>query len=175
MATALAAPPARPTAPATPTRPPLPPAALRPPAGPLQPPRPSSRPVPPLPWPAASRPSRPGGRPPRHSSDAELAAQRFATVCLEVLNGFRPMAHLRRLIEPRGFEMAACGIRRRAAGARTAQTNMVRIRRIRVCEPVQGVAEASVVFSRDGLAWSMAIRLERRQQRWLCTVAQTLG
>jgi hypothetical protein len=186
MATALAVPPTRPWAPVRPTT------ARRPPAGPVQPPRPQG--LRPLPQPPGAPPlAGPGAVPPpeaaplaaparQRSSDAELAARRFATVCLEVLNGYRPMAHLRRLVDPRGFEMIACGIRRRAydpGPARPAGPPMrpprVQIRRIRVCEPALGVAEASVVYSRGGLAWSMAIRLELRHRRWLCTVAQTLG
>lgn len=177
MATALLVPATSTTAP---TRPPFAPATTRPQpghqptrpphGGPAQPARPQSSP---------SHANRPPGSQGRGASDAEIATHRFALVCLEVLNGFRPLSHLRRLVEPRGFEAAAAGIEARrhvgTADHAAAARAMIQIRRIRVCEPAQGVAEASVVFSREGLAWSMAIRLEHRRQRWLCTVAHTLG
>jgi hypothetical protein len=124
------------------------------------------------------RPLPPGAVATPAPGEAELVVRRFAVACVEVLNGFRPLAHLRRVVEPRRFEPVATGLRGRCAPpGRPAGDPAARIhiRRIRVCEPARGVAEASVVFGQDGLAWAMALRFERREGRWLCTIAHTLG
>ena len=44
--------------------------------------------------------------------------------------------------------------------------------RIRVCEPVDGVAEVSAVAHRGGRAHAVAARLEGIDGRWRCTVLQ---
>src|SRR5687768_640702 len=69
----------------------------------------------PLPHQLALDWSRPVERSPRHpapppvrrtvvtgaSAEARLAVRRFVSTCVEVLNGHRPAAHLRRLSQPR--------------------------------------------------------------------------
>ena len=75
-----------------------------------------------LEWPSNSRPAPvpPVQSPPAvagASGDAKLAVRRFVRLCVEVLNGFRPAAHLRRLSLPsNAAEVVAQGL----AGARRA-------------------------------------------------------
>jgi hypothetical protein len=42
-------------------------------------------------------------------------------------------------------------------------------RRVRVCEPRPGAAEAMAVLSQANRDWAVAFRLERRGTAWLCT------
>jgi hypothetical protein len=50
----------------------------------------------------------------------------------------------------------------------------VALRRLRVCEPRRGVAEAAAVLHANGRAWALAVRLEQRRGRWLCTAVRTV-
>jgi hypothetical protein len=43
---------------------------------------------------------------------------------------------------------------------------------VRVCEPVDGVAEISAVARRSGRAHAVAARLEGLDGRWRCTAVQ---
>jgi hypothetical protein len=57
-------------------------------------------------------------------------------------------------------------------GGRANQTgpgDRVQVRRVQICEAVDGVAEIAVVLARRDRVWAMALRLERRRGRWLCT------
>jgi Family of unknown function (DUF6459) len=47
--------------------------------------------------------------------------------------------------------------------------NRVRLRRLHVCEPLPGIAEAAVVLETGDRCWAMAFRLERNRGNWLCT------
>src|SRR6266508_367681 len=126
-----------------------------------------------------------GGRsparcPPEHppaSGDAQGAAHRFVEACAEVLNGYRPIAHLRPHTRPVDFAALVDHLTRRAVrvhkAGRTGQAR-VAVRRVRVCEPRPGIAEvAAVLDHRDG-SWAMAVRLERRRDRWTCTSLQVI-
>jgi hypothetical protein len=44
----------------------------------------------------------------------------------------------------------------------------VTVRRVQVCEPIEGVAEVAAVLARRDHVWAIAVRLERRQERWFC-------
>jgi Family of unknown function (DUF6459) len=48
------------------------------------------------------------------------------------------------------------------------------IRKIHVGEPLEGVAEVAVVLTRQERVWAMALRLEDRQGRWICTALEVL-
>jgi hypothetical protein len=115
------------------------------------------------------------------SGDARLAVRRFVSMCVEVLNGYRPAAHLRRLSLP--TEAAAvvaqgvAGARRVAELRRAAHTTDRRARRPgpvaviggRLCEPRSGAVEAAVLLVTGERTWAMALRLELRQQTWAAT------
>ncbi|MDR7279151.1 Rv3235 family protein [Catenuloplanes atrovinosus] len=119
------------------------------------------------------------------SGEARGAAHRFLTRALEILNGYRPVGHLRAssalLATPtilRGADTALRTIARlrRAAGLPPvagrrplAAEARVRPRRLRVCEPRPGVAEASAVLTTAGRTWALAYRLELLHGRWLAT------
>ncbi|HEX6497834.1 MAG TPA: Rv3235 family protein [Micromonosporaceae bacterium] len=121
-------------------------------------------------------PTRPVTPPP---SEGRQAAQRFVRACVEVLNGYRPAAHLRAMVEPASFSSVAdqlTGGRRapsRATGGPSGAPP-VRVRRMRVCEPRAGVAEAAVVLGRGELAWAVALRFERRPDGWRCAFVQVV-
>jgi hypothetical protein len=54
----------------------------------------------------------------------------------------------------------------------TQGTGPLLIGRVRVCEPVDGVAEVSAVARRAGRAHAVAARLEGIDGRWRCTALQ---
>lgn len=119
------------------------------------------------------------------SAEARNAVRRFLGICLEILNGYRPAGQLRPLAGPAEAaavidQVSAAVARvtelRRAAGrpARTVrpEANPVRVRRLRVCEPRPGAAEATAVLLTAGRTWALAFRLERRDGTWAATVAR---
>lgn len=110
------------------------------------------------------------GREEPHSGHA--AVRRFASICSEVINGYRPISHLRPLTRPARLsdvteQLLRCtkGTQRSASGRQN-----IKIRRIRVFEPVPGVAEAAIVLDYGGWCLAMAVRMERTQHGWQCCV-----
>ncbi|WP_433797419.1 Rv3235 family protein [Actinoplanes sp. CA-252034] len=111
------------------------------------------------------------------SGDAKLAVRRFVRLCVEVLNGFRPAAHLRRLALPsHAAEVVAQGLAgaRRAADLRrtrqaTARRPPVAVIKVVLCEPRAGAVEAAVTLVTGDRTWAMAFRLELHQQTWAAT------
>jgi hypothetical protein len=108
-------------------------------------------------------------------------------MCVEVLNGYRPAAHLRRLALP----MEAAGVvaqgvsgarrvaelRRAARGGgsrRAMRPGPVAVLRIRLCEPRPGAVEAAVLLITGERTWAMAVRLELHQQNWAATVLRLI-
>lgn len=80
------------------------------------------------------------------SPDTRAAVQRFLTVCVEVLNGFRPAHHLRALSDP----LAAVEVIEAMAEAARQVRSMsgrVRVRKVRLCEPRSGVVEIAAVVT----------------------------
>jgi hypothetical protein len=114
------------------------------------------------------------------SPDAWHAALRFLDRCQEILNGYRPVSHIRQMSVPmeaqRILEHVAAVARRTARLPRQAQPGgrpgdrlaTVARRRVHVCEPRPGVAEAMAVLSQASRSWAVAFRLERRGTAWLC-------
>ncbi|HEX5540732.1 MAG TPA: Rv3235 family protein [Micromonospora sp.] len=144
----------------------------RPPGGP----RPSRRrppaPLDPLPLPPAALATA--------GPEARQAARRFLVTCLEILNGHRPVSHIR-LLSGRGEAASVVAnltagldrlilLRRRPPHRRAP----VALRRMRVCEPRTGVAEAAAVLGTGGRSWAIALRLERRQGTWVATALRVL-
>jgi hypothetical protein len=144
------------------------PAGVRPPgSAPLR----GRRPAPPVGPPQASVAA---------SMEARRAAHRFLTTCLEIFNGYRTVAHIRPLTN-RGElheviqQLSAAlerltVLRRRAVGRR----QPVRLRRVRVCEPRSGAAEAAAVLDIGGHVWAAAFRVERRHGSWVATAFRLL-
>ena len=130
-------------------------------------------------------PHRPGPRPrpdtgPRHREadfgptwssrtdlpDAKEAGRRLITTALEALAGRRPMAQLQPLTTFGVFASVSNG--RRPAWCAGGRAPLV-VSTVRVCEPVDGVAEISAVARRNGRAHAVAARLEGLDGRWRCT------
>jgi len=117
------------------------------------------------------------------SGDAKLAVRRFVGTCVEVLNGYRPPAHLRRLalpVEAAGVvAQAVAGARRVAELRRTVRPGARRagpvgVLRLRLCEPRPGAVEATVLLVTGERTWAMALRLELHQQAWAATVLRLI-
>jgi hypothetical protein len=121
------------------------------------------------------------------SGAAHLAVRRFVGMCVEVLNGYRPAAHLRRLALPREaagvVAQGLAGARRVAelrrasgrAGHRHARRpGPVAVLKFRLCEPRPGAVEACVLLVTGERTWAMMLRLEVHQQGWAATVLQLI-
>ncbi len=116
------------------------------------------------------------------SPEARHAAGRFARACLEILNGYRPVAHVRSLARPTTahtlVEQLFDALRRMpvtpAIPRRQQQPELVRLRHLRISEPAPGVVEAAAALGTDARTWAMAFRLEHTSTRWLGTVLQVL-
>ena len=119
------------------------------------------------------------------SADARLAVRRFISSCVEVLNGYRPAAHLRRLAQPReAATVVAQGVTaaHRVAEARRGAGSPLRARRpapvavikVSLCEPRPGAVEAAAVLMIGDRTWAMAIRLELHDDVWLATVMRLI-
>jgi hypothetical protein len=114
------------------------------------------------------------------TDEARRAAHRFLTFCLEIVNGYRPVGHVRPRVDP--GELSTVTARLTSAAQRLARPGQrprpgdtVRPRRVRVCEPRPGVAEVAAVLHRDGRCWAMAFRLERRQDgHWIARTVELL-
>jgi hypothetical protein len=88
---------------------------------------------------------------------------------LEVMAGRRPVTQLRPVTTPGLFGALSGGRRPRWCAESTAP---LVLGRVHVCEPVDGVAEVSVVARRAGRAHAVAARLEGLDGRWRCTALQ---
>ncbi|MBG0563112.1 hypothetical protein I4J89_16810 [Actinoplanes sp. NEAU-A11] len=148
----------------------------------------TARQLPPASAPSGDQPA-PAPAPPvlaGASSDAKLAVRRFVHLCVEVLNGYRPAAHLRRLALPaEAADVVAeglAGARRvaelrnasRAAGRRTRRPVPVAVLRLRLCEPRPGAVEAAVALVTGERTWAMALRMELHQQSWAATTLRLI-
>jgi hypothetical protein len=155
----------------------------------------------------AAPPGPVSGSPPRAGTGGQ-AAYRYVGLCVEVLEGFRPASHLRRLTLAAAFDAVTQQLARPAArtghqsseapvsggtvtrpgpragtGAPRGATgrsgggkapDRLRLRRLWIGEPSEGVVEAAAVLGRADRAWALALRLERRDDMWLCTDLQVV-
>ena len=118
------------------------------------------------------------------SGEARLAVRRFVTMCVEVLNGYRPATHLRLLSLPKeapgvvAQAVAGTGrvaeLRRIRGATRTTDRRgrgpaPVGVVRLHLCEPRHGAVEAAVLLVTGDRTWAMALRLELHQQVWRAT------
>lgn len=98
--------------------------------------------------------------------DPRVWARRLVTAVLEVQAGTRPPVQLARYLDERVY--AALGRARR-----TTQPS-ARLRSVRICEPDDGVVEATALVERAGRCAAIALRLEGVNGRWVCTVFEAL-
>jgi hypothetical protein len=121
------------------------------------------------------------------SAEARLAVRRFVGTCVEVLNGYRPAAHLRRLSQPREaatvVAQGLAGVRRvtaarqeRAAGRapRHRRPAPAAVVRLQLCEPREGAVEAAAVLVIGDKTHAMAFRLEVQNETWLATALRLI-
>ena len=99
---------------------------------------------------------------------------KLAQAVVEVVSGQRPAPQLIRHTAPSIYSVIArqalVAGRRRAPGARRPAV----VRRVRLCEPADGIVEACAVVVSHGRVRALAMRLEGLDGRWLVT-ALTLG
>lgn len=103
-------------------------------------------------------------------------AARMAASLLEVMTGVRPAPQVVRWTSPEVYAVVArrgALVARRAATARaTGARHRVVVRRVRVCEPADGVAEASVVVQHGPRVRAVALRLVGQDGKWRVTALQ---
>ncbi|MEV6299550.1 Rv3235 family protein [Actinoplanes sp. NPDC051861] len=140
------------------------------------------------PEPDTGQPERPAAPPvvAGASHDAKLAVRRFVHMCVEVLNGYRPAGHLRRLALPsEAAHVVAEGLAgarrvtemrnaRRPGTRRPLRPAPVAVLRLRLCEPRPGAVEAAVALVTGQRTWAMALRMELHQQSWSATVLRLI-
>jgi hypothetical protein len=103
-------------------------------------------------------------------------------MCVEVLNGYRPATHLRRLSLPTEaagvVAQGVAGARRiaelRHADRRVRRPGPVGVLRVMLCEPRAGAVEAAVLLITGERTWAMAFRLELHQQKWAATALRLI-
>ncbi|MGY1835140.1 Rv3235 family protein [Blastococcus sp. SYSU DS0510] len=100
---------------------------------------------------------------------AAAAARRLVTTALEALVGRRPLTQVQPLASTGVY--AALSSRRPPRWCTEGSAPVV-VGPVRVCEPVDGVAEVSAVVHRAGRAHAVAARLEGMDGRWRCTALQ---
>jgi hypothetical protein len=116
-------------------------------------------------------------------SDAEVRAWagRLAQAVVECLAGRRPVSQLVRWTAPdvyRDLERRVRLVReattRSPAALRTPATDRLRpqVRSVHVCRPSATAAEVAVHVRHGARSRAVALRMERRDDRWLCTVLQ---
>ena len=120
-----------------------------------------------------------GAGPGAAAAGGAAAARRFVQLCVEVLNGFRPAAHLRPLIPPQRFTDVADQLVRRTVRVRVSRASqrlgrMIRVRRLVVCVPRHDVIEVAVVLDDGCSCWAMAVRMEYQPRGWLCALLQVV-
>ncbi|GAB3495687.1 Rv3235 family protein [Flexivirga lutea] len=99
--------------------------------------------------------------------------QRMAGALLECMTGVRSPAQIARWVSPLIYERVnARSVIAKRRGARPLHRSLVR--RVHLCEPDDGVVEASVVVQHDGRVRAMAVRMVGVDGRWMVT-AMELG
>jgi hypothetical protein len=121
------------------------------------------------------------------STDAKAAVHRFVRLCVEVLNGYRPAAHLRRFslpAEAAGIVTQGLAAAQRVASLRKAaqaagrrpprRPSPAAVVRLRLCEPRPGAVEAAVALVTGDRTWALALRLELHQDTWSATALRLI-
>ncbi|QOQ39290.1 Rv3235 family protein [Trueperella pecoris] len=111
--------------------------------------------------------------------DALVPPDRFAASivgqAIEVLMGHRPVRQLQTWMHPSVYEALSrrAGLGHRIHG-KPEKCRSPRIKRVRVCEPRDGVAEASLVVFDGHKIRAAATRLEVRRGRWHVTALEII-
>jgi hypothetical protein len=110
--------------------------------------------------------------PTRELPDPRAWTRQLVQAMVEVLSGARPPAQLARWTSPDVY----AGLQRRISGhgltARTGWGRRSVVRSVHVCEPADGVVEASTVLVGSERVRAIALRLEGVDGRWRMTAVQ---
>jgi len=94
----------------------------------------------------------------------------IAQALVEVMSGARPAPQLIRWTTPEVYSVV---VRRNAVSSRRAEVaRRALVRRIRICEPADGVVEACAVVVDNGRVRALAIRLTGVDRRWVVSALQ---
>jgi len=94
----------------------------------------------------------------------------MAQALVEVMSGARPAAQVIRWTTPEVYSVVA---RRNAvSGRRVIVARRAIVRRVRICEPVDGVVEACAVVVDNGRVRALAMRLTGVDRRWVVSELQ---
>ena len=101
-------------------------------------------------------------------------AARFAQAVVEVVGGQRPVSQLRPLDRARRATATSSAARTSSVAPRAGAGRSVRpqVRSVHVCRPTATSAEVSVHVRHGDRSRALAMRLERRGDRWPCTVLE---
>lgn len=94
----------------------------------------------------------------------------MAQALIEVMSGARAAAQVIRWTTPEVY--AAVARRNAASGRRTVVTRQAIVRRVRICQPVDGVVEACAVVVDNGRVRALAMRLIGVDRRWVVSALQ---
>jgi hypothetical protein len=108
-------------------------------------------------------------------TDAEVRAwaSRLAQAVVEAVGGQRPVTQLVRWTAPDVYRDLERRTRILARAVGPAQRSVrPQVRSVHICRPRPEIAEVSVHVRHAARSRAVAMRLERRGERWLCTVLQ---
>lgn len=94
---------------------------------------------------------------------------------LEVMSGQRPAPQVLRWTTPEVYAVVArrgARVARRAADGRRSPAHRTHVRRVRVCEPADGVAEVAVVVQHGPRVRAVALRLVGQDGKWRVAALQ---
>ena len=94
----------------------------------------------------------------------------MAQALIEVMSGARPAPQVIRWTTPEVYSVVAR--RNAASGRRTVIARRAIVRRVRICEPVDGVVEACAVVVDNGRVRALALRLIGVDRRWVVSALQ---
>jgi hypothetical protein len=102
--------------------------------------------------------------------DPRRWAVRLAQGIVEALHGHRPLQQLIRWTDEPVYRL----LERRRSVQRAGAGPRPLVRSIRICQPGDGVVEASVVVETRGRCRALAMRLEGLDGRWRCTALELI-
>jgi hypothetical protein len=94
----------------------------------------------------------------------------MAQALVEVMSGARPAPQVIRWTTPEVY--SAVARRNAASGRRTMVARRAIVRRVRICEPVDGVIEACAVVVDNGRVRALAMRVTGVDRRWVVSALQ---
>jgi hypothetical protein len=94
----------------------------------------------------------------------------MAQALVEVMSGARPAPQVIRWTTPEVYSVVAR--RNAASGRRKVVARRALVRRVRICEPADGVVEACAVVVDNGRVRALAMRLTGVDRRWVVSELQ---